>query len=62
MEILIYAIPAGQTERYMEDLISSQCKTESDIKKVKQAASADGWHSFRIANFNGEKPDFTKVF
>ena len=57
-EILIYALPRNATERYQEDLISVKCKTDQDIERVKAAASAQGWHSFRIAYFNGERPNF----
>lgn len=57
-EILIYALPKGETERYTEDLISSRCKTDKDIAAVKAAAAKDGWHSFRVAEYNGEAPNF----
>jgi hypothetical protein len=57
-EILIYGLPAGETRAYCEDLLSTQCKTLADIEAVKTAASAAGFHSFRIAYYNGEKPDF----
>lgn len=61
METLIYALPQGEVERYKEQLISSRCKTQKDVDKVIAAASADGWHGFRIAKFTpGEKPDFTR--
>ena len=60
-EILIYAIRKGETERYTEDLISSRAKTRADIEKVKAAAVADGYHSFRIAYYTGQRPDFTKA-
>jgi hypothetical protein len=50
-EWLIYALPAGATERYQEELISSQCKTTADMLAVKSAASKDGWHSFRAVPF-----------
>ena len=62
METLIYALPKGETERYMEDLISSHCKSKADVDRVIAAASKDGWHSFRVTEYNGEAPDFTKVF
>lgn len=60
-EILVYALRAGETERYTEDLISSRCANAADDEKVKAAARKDGWHSFRVATFtNGELPDFIK--
>ena len=61
-ETLIYALRAGDTESYQEDLIATTCKTQEDIDKVKAAASADGWHSFRIAYFTpGEVPNFANT-
>lgn len=58
-EILIYAIPKNETERYMEDLISSRCKSQKDVDAVIAAATKDGWHSFRVAGFTyGEMPNF----
>ena len=57
-ETLIYALPPGETRDYMEELISTQCNTGDDIARVKAAAGAAGYHSFRIAYFNGEKPNF----
>lgn len=61
MEILIYALPANESRDYMEQLISSRCKTAADIEKVKAAATAAGWHSFRVATYNGEAPNFAKA-
>ena len=58
-EILIYALSSGDNMSWQEQLISSQCKTDADVQKVIAAASADGWHSFRIAYFNGEAPNFS---
>lgn len=60
-EILIYALEAEDTEQWQEQLISSQCKTESDIRRVIAVAKADGWHSFRISHYNGEAPDFVST-
>lgn len=61
-EILIYGLAAGETERYTEALLATNCKTVSDIEKVKKAAAAAGYHSFRIAYFTqGEKPDFIRA-
>ena len=61
MEILLYGLEANQTERYMESLLASQCKNESDVQKVIKVAKENGFHSFRIAYYNGEKPDFTNT-
>ncbi len=58
-EFLVYGLARGQTERYMEELLSSRCRNMADVEKVKAAAGADGWHSFRVATFTpGDIPDF----
>jgi hypothetical protein len=50
------------TESWQEEIISFHCKTDADIARVKSAAAAEGWHSFRVAQFtHGDKPDFTHV-
>ena len=61
METLIYGLERGETRDYMESLLSTNCKSAEDIEKVKAAAAAQGWHSFRIAYYNGEAPDFAKA-
>jgi len=61
MEILIYGIAKDQTERYMEDLLSTNCKTEQDIQKVLKVAKEHGFHSFRVTTYNGEAPNFIKA-
>jgi hypothetical protein len=60
-EILIYGLEKGETRDYMETLLATNCRTPSDIEKVKAAASAQGWHSFRVAMYNGEAPNFAKA-
>jgi hypothetical protein len=61
-EILIYGLEQGETRDYMESLLACfpvSDKANSNIEKVKAAASAQGFHSFRIANFvPGTMPDF----
>jgi hypothetical protein len=60
-EILIYGLAKNQTEDYMEDLLAcfkDSANTDSNITKVIEAASAQGFHSFRVANYNGEAPNF----
>ena len=62
IELLIYALRAGDTDRYKEQLISTNCLTLEDVEKVKAAASIDGLHSFRVANFiPGKLPDFSRT-
>lgn len=63
-ETLIYALPAGETEAWHEDLMyaGGLLLTAEEIEAVKAAASAAGWHSFRVTTFTpGEMPDFTKA-
>jgi hypothetical protein len=60
-EILIYGLERGETRRYTEALLANFPKTDnaaSNIEKVKAAASAEGYHSFRVATYNGEPPNF----
>jgi hypothetical protein len=58
MEILVYGLEQGQTKQYMESLLSTECKTDSDIQKIIVHAKKQGYHSFRVATYNGEKPNF----
>lgn len=61
MDYLLYGLRKENTERWQEELMLSCGKSEADQDKVIALASKQGWHSFRKATFNGEKPDFTKV-
>jgi hypothetical protein len=64
-EILIYGLEQGETRDYMEDLLACfqvTDKAQENIERVKAAASAQGFHSFRIAGFvPGTKPNFAKA-
>ena len=64
-EILIYGLPQGETRDYMEDLLAcfpATDKAAQNVANVKAAASAQGFHSFRIAGFvPGAKPNFAKA-
>lgn len=64
-EILIYGLKQGETRDYMEDLLACFQVTDKaldNIERVKTAASAHGFHSFRIAGFvPGTKPNFAKA-
>lgn len=60
-ETLVYGIPAGETERYMEVLLSTQLETAEAIEALKQRAAKDGFHSFRVTTFDGSAPDFSNV-
>jgi hypothetical protein len=64
MEILIYGLPKGETRGYMEDILANfkhGVNTQTNIDNVKAAASAQGWHSFRVTTYNGEAPNFAKA-
>ena len=64
-EILIYGLPKGETRDYMEDLLACfpvTDKAAQNVEAVKIAASAQGFHSFRVAGFvPGTKPNFAKA-
>ncbi len=64
-EILIYGLKQGETRDYMEDLLACFLVTDKaaqNIETVKAAASAQGFHSFRVAGFvPGTKPNFVKA-
>ena len=64
MEILIYGLPKGETRNYMEDLLANfpvTDKAAQNVENVKAAASAAGFHSFRVATYNGEAPNLAKA-
>ena len=53
---LLYGIQAGETERYMETLLTTN---SAAIETVKAMAAADGFHSFRTATHtDGDRPNF----
>jgi hypothetical protein len=60
-EILLYGLAKDETERYTEELLATNCKNQDDINKVIKHATPYGFHSFRVAYYNGEKPNFIKA-
>jgi hypothetical protein len=63
-EIIIYGLSKEATQDWQEDLLAcfpDTVNTQSNIAKVIDAASAHGFHSFRVANYNGEMPNFIKA-
>ena len=64
-EILVYGLEQGETRDYMETLLACfpvTDKAASNIEKVKVAAAAQGFHSFRVAGFTvGTVPNFAKA-
>lgn len=60
-EILIYGLERGETRDYMESLLAcfkDGANTAANIDRVKEAASAAGFHSFRVTGYAGEAPNF----
>lgn len=60
-EILLYGLAKDDTESYKEELLATNCKNQDDINKVIKHATEHGFHSFRVAYYNGEKPNFIKA-
>ena len=60
-ELLLYGLAQGETRDYMETLLLSNGKTLEQIEKVKELAANAGFHSFRVATYNGEAPNFAKA-
>lgn len=58
MTIIVWGLQKGDTEAWKETLLAETCRTPADVAAVKAAASRDGWHSFRVAEWNGDAPDF----
>lgn len=63
-EILIYGLKQGEHRDYMEDLLAcfkDGANTEANIERVKAAAGAQGFHSFRVTSYAGQAPNFVAV-
>lgn len=60
-EFLLYGLEQGETRDYMETLLLSGAKTLQEIERVKALATDSGFHSFRVATYNGEAPNFAKA-
>jgi hypothetical protein len=63
-EILIYGLAQGERRDYMEELLAcfkDGANTAANIERVKSAASAAGFHSFRVTGYAGEAPNFAKA-
>lgn len=58
-ETLIYGLESGESRPYMETLLASGVNL--NVSKIFDLASLNGFHSFRVAYFNGEKPNFEKA-
>lgn len=60
-QVLLYGLPKGQTERYMEALLHSNLTSEAHIEQIKELAAKNGFHSFRVATWDGSPPNFAKA-
>ena len=60
-ELLLYGLEQGETRDYMETLLLSGAKTMAEIERVINLATDAGFHSFRVATYSGEKPNFAKA-
>ena len=60
-ELLLYGLEQGETRDYMETLLLSGAKTMTEIDRVIKLATDAGFHSFRVATYSGEKPNFAKA-
>jgi hypothetical protein len=60
-EFLLYGLEQGETRDYMETLLLSGAKSLAEVEKVKTLAIDAGFHSLRVATYNGEAPDFAKA-
>ncbi|MGH8744724.1 MAG: hypothetical protein ACREUY_10650 [Burkholderiales bacterium] len=54
--IVVWGLPKGSEERWQEVLLAETCRNQADVEKVKRAAAADGWHSFRVAQVDLTAP------
>ena len=59
-EYLLYGLPRGETERYTESLLAAR-PTRTAPEAVIERAKLDGFHSFRIATFDGSAPNFANT-
>jgi hypothetical protein len=57
MEYLLYGLEQNEKRDYMEQLLLVTVD-ETKLETIKQYAIDKGFHSFRIATYNGEKPAF----
>jgi len=60
-ELLLYGLEQGETREYMETLLLSGAKTMAEIERVIKLATDAGFHSFRVATYSGEAPNFAKT-
>ena len=56
-EFLLYGLRRGETERWTEVLLATRATKEA-LEAVMTIAKSDGFHSFRVATYDGSPPDF----
>ena len=62
IEYAMWGLPKGSTERYDEVLLLSGASDYRRVEKVKELATRDGFHSFRIAAIDLDAPpDFART-
>jgi hypothetical protein len=60
-EIIVYGLHPFETRAYREVILSTKCQDQEDIDLIIEKAKLAGFHSFRVANFNWEKPNFVNT-
>ena len=60
-ELLLYGLEKGETRDYMETLLLSHASTMQEVERVIKLATDAGFHSFRVATYHGEAPNFVKA-
>lgn len=60
-EYILWAVPKGKTDTMYSQPIAEQLYTDAQINDVKRRATADGWHTFRIAEMMSFE-DMTNAF
>ena len=59
MNLIVWGIENGETESWAESLLAQSCQNDADVQKVIKAATADGFHSFRVSvHHDGDMADF----
>ena len=63
-ETVIWGLPKGETRDYMETVLydGGLLLNESQVQQIKDAATKDGFHSFRVWKFeHGQLVDFSQT-
>lgn len=61
IEYVLWGLPKGSNDRLDEKVLTSTVD-KARVEKIKELATADGWHGFRIHRLDlSTPPDFTKT-